>query len=296
MININKLTLALVVSDIHIGNEYSRIEEFTTFLKNIYLMKIDNKLPFLKALIILGDLFDLNASNFEDLCSNKQYFRIYKILDKIKNTNIETIITLGNHEISTSGFYNLQFSVRKEQFVNQFINNSFLYNFLSEENLCQYLVLTSEENNTYLGLIDSIYEDPFRGIHLINRTFLNQECYFMTHGYQFEDKDYHHLITGLWDIGKIFSKGWKRVVTSLWRDYKNTFKKREYSRFYKNITTSQEDIDSPFSHIIFGHTHNSEIKDKTKINLGCWLNDKNPYFLEIHVDGTCNLHKIFNNK
>jgi len=109
MINFNRFTLAIVVSDIHIGTEYSRIDEFTAFLKNIYLMKVDNKLPFLKALIILGDLFDLNASSFEDLCFNRQYFRIYKILDKIKDTNIETIITLGNHEISTVVFTTFDF-------------------------------------------------------------------------------------------------------------------------------------------------------------------------------------------
>jgi len=117
----------------------------------------------------------------------------------------------------------------------------------------------------------------------------------MTHGYQFEDKDLHHLITGFWNAGKFLSEGWKRVVTSLWREYKNTFDRGDYSRFYKNITTSHEDIDSPFSHIIFGHTHNSEIKDTTKINIGCWLNDKDPNYLEIHVDGACNLCKIFIN-
>ena len=53
-------------------------------------------------LIILEDFFDLLATSFEDLCSNEQYFQIYNELDQIKKQKIEVILTLGNHEISTS--------------------------------------------------------------------------------------------------------------------------------------------------------------------------------------------------
>lgn len=285
-------TLAIVVSDIHIGNEFSRLYEFTAFLKDILVMKINNNLPFLRGLIILGDLFDLNASSYDDLCSNNQYFGIYTLLDELKNNDVSIILALGNHEISTSGFYNLQFARRKKKFIELFKENFFSYDFLTKEDLCQYLILTSVDNNIYLGLIDSIYEEPFRWIHFANKSFVNDEYYFMTHGYQFEDKDIHHLITGWWDFGKTISNEWKSIFTSFWANLKNALGPREFSRFYKNITTSRENEDIPFSHIIFGHTHKCEIKDVRKINTGCWLKDTNPSFLAIYIDGACNLFEI----
>ena len=148
MVDFNRHILAIVISDVHIGHELCRIREFTAFLRDILQSKVNNKLPFLRALIILGDLFDLNATSYDDLCSNNQYFNIYNTLDEIKNNNVEIILVLGNHEIFTSGFYNLWFSWRKRQFIKQFKENNFIYNFLSEEYLCQYLILISYENNT----------------------------------------------------------------------------------------------------------------------------------------------------
>ncbi|MFX0132208.1 MAG: metallophosphoesterase [Candidatus Hodarchaeota archaeon] len=292
MVDFERHILAIVVSDIHIGNEDSRLEEFTVFLKDILLKKANNNLPFLRTLIILGDLFDLNATSFEDLCTNNHYYDIYETLDEIKNNNVEIILVLGNHEISTSWFYNFQFSGRKKIFVKRFKENSFKYNFLTKENLCQYLILINYENNICLGLINSIHEEPFKWIHLANRSFLNEACYFMTHGYQFEDKNIHHLITGWWDFGKNLSEEWKRFITSSWRKVKNALGKRNYSRFYENIATSHENEDSPFSHIIFGHTHKCEIKDVRKMNTGCWLKDSDPSFLAIYINGDCNLFEL----
>ena len=289
MIDFNRNVLAIIVSDIHIGNEFSRIEEFKNFLKEILRMKRNNQLPFLRALIILGDLFDLMATSFEDLCSkhNNEYFSIYNAFDKIKNNGIEVILVLGNHEISTSTFYNYFFSARKIEFIKKFDENLFSYNFLAIENLCQYLILTSYENRICLYLIDSIYEEPFRWINLANRSFLNDTYYFMTHGYQFEDKDFHHFITGLWDIGKIINEDWKKLGTCIWAKIKNFFGKRDISRFYDNIRLNHENL-----YIIFGHTHEYDIKDVRKLNTGCWLSDIDPSFLEIYIDGTCDLFKI----
>lgn len=166
MIGFERKVLAIVVSDIHIGNESCRIEEFKVFFDNILQNLIIGKLQFLRTLIILGDFFDLLATSFEDLRSNDQYFRIYNKLNAIKDQNIEIILALGNHEVSTSWFYNLQFSGRKKSFLKQLNNFSFPYNFLTLKNVCQYVILATIDDNICLGLLDSIYSRPFAWLHL----------------------------------------------------------------------------------------------------------------------------------
>ncbi len=153
-------------------------------------------------------------------------------------------------------------------------------------------MLTCIENKICLGLIDSIHDDPFRWIELSNRAFLNEPFYLLAHGHQFESKNAHHLITGWWDVGKALSGKWKRIVTSTWTVIKDAFGKRDYSRFYENITTSNENNDVIVTHIVFGHTHKHEIKDVSKINTGCWLEDTNPSFLAIYIDGNYDLFVI----
>ena len=291
MIEFERNTLAIVISDVHIGNDSCRIDEFIIFLENIIQNLINRNLRNLKALIILGDFFDLNATSFEDLCSNHQYFHIYNKLNEIKNQEIEIILVLGNHEVSTSLFYNLQFSGRKKRFLKRLEYFSFPHNFLNRQNVCQYLILISIDNNIYLALIDSIHKDPFAWFHLGNGSFLNNETYFMCHGFQFEDKDTHHLITGWWDYGRNLSEGCKKYLSSKWSKFKASIEKRDKSRFYKNIKTALEE-DNVFSHIIFGHTHDCEIKETRILNTGCWLKDSNPSYLEIFNDGSCELYEL----
>ncbi len=292
MIGFERKVLAIVVSDIHIGNESCRIEEFTVFLDNILQNLINRKLQFLRTLIILGDFFDLLATSFEDLCSNDQYFHIYNKLNEIKNQNIEIILALGNHEVSTSWFYNLQFSGRKKPFLKQLNNFSFPYNFLTLKNVCQYVILVTIDDIIRLGLMDSIYSRPFAWLHLGKGSFINNETYFMCHGYQFEDKDIHHSITGWWDYGRNLTEGWKKYIASIWSKIKDSIREKDNSRFYKNIITSLEEADNVFSHIIFGHTHNCVIKDARILNTGCWLKDSNPSYIEIFNNGSCRLYEL----
>ncbi len=269
MIEFNRNTLAIVISDIHIGNESSRIQEFAEFLDIILQNVINRKLPFLRTLIILGDFFDLLATSFEDLCFNEKYFQIYNELDQIKNQKIKVIFALGNHEISTSLFYNLQFKGRKKSFLRKFDYYSFPFDFLTLNTICQYVILMNDDDDIYLGLLDSIHDEPFIWLHLAKGSFLNNETYFMCHGYQFEDKDTHHSVTGWWDYARNLTEGWKKIITSTWANIKTLLQQRDTSRFYDNISTSLENADNPYSHIIFGHTHKCEIKDSKILNTGC---------------------------
>lgn len=292
MIVFKRNTLVIVVSDIHIGNESCRIQELAEFLDSILQNIINRKLPFLRALIILGDFFDLLATSFEDLCSNEQYFQIYNELDQIKKQKIEVILALGNHEISTSLFYNLQFTGRKKNFLRKFDYYSFPFDFLTLKTMCQYVILVNSDDYIYLCLMDSIHDEPFVRLHLAKGSFLNNETYFMCHGYQFEDKDTHHSVTGWWDYARNLTEGWKKIITFIWSDINSSLQKRDNSRFYDNIITSLENTDKAFSHIIFGHTHKCEIKDSKILNTGCWLKDSNPSYLEISIDGSCKLYEI----
>lgn len=292
MIEFNRNTLAIVISDIHIGNESSRIQEFTEFLDVILQNVIEGKLPFLRTLIILGDFFDLLATSFEDICFNEKYFQIYNELDQIKKQKIKLIFVLGNHEISTSLFYNLQFTGRKKRFLRNFEYYLFPFDFLTLDTVCQYAILVTDDDNIYLGLFDSIHDALFTWFHLAKGSFLNNETYFMCHGYQFEDKEYHHIATGLWDRVRNSSEGWKKFWTHVWSNIKSLLQKSDNSRFYDNIIKNLENTDNPYSHIIFGHTHNCEIKESKILNTGCWLKDSNPSYLEISIDGSCELYKI----
>ena len=152
--------------------------------------------------------------------------------------------------------------------------------------MCQYAILVNDDDYIYLGLMDSIHDEPFVWLHLAKGSFLNNETYFMCHGYQFEDKDTHHSFTGWWDYTRNLTEGWKKIITYIWSNIKSSLRKRDNSRFYDNIITSLEKSDKIFSHIIFGHTHKCEIKDSKILNTGCWLKDSNPSYLEISIDGS----------
>ncbi len=287
-----KSAIAIVVSDIHLGNEFCRVKEFTEFLSDVLNNIMNENLRSLEVLIILGDFFDLLSTSFEDLCSNREYFQIYNLLDDLKNHDIEVVLCLGNHEVSTSLFYNLQFSERKERFVEEFDFLSFPFNFLTIDRVCQYFVLNSLDNEIYLSLIDSIYDDPFLTFNIGKGAFLNNETYFMCHGYQFEDKGLHHAITGIWDYTRGLTNDWKRFLTSLWSKAKEVFWSNDNVRYYDNIMNNLINLDDPYFYIVFGHTHKREIKDLRMINTGSWLKASDPSYLEIFPDGTSRLNEV----
>ena len=109
----NKNSVAIIISDVHLGDIYSKVVEFELFLVNL-LKEIEyENLPYLKTLIVLGDFFDVMRTSFLNLCVNQNYIRIYELLEIIKNYGIFIVFALGNHEIPTTGFYNQFFKLRK---------------------------------------------------------------------------------------------------------------------------------------------------------------------------------------
>ena len=151
---IDYTTMVIVISDVHLGGIYCRIEEFENFLDNLIREVRNKKFPFLGKLIILGDFLDLLTSSYSALSGNNNVKRILDLLD-ILNTHMDVIIALGNHEISTIN-YDTNFSEYKRDFIEGFTEAGLNYNFLEEENLCQYIVIGKNvRNDIVLSLFDS---------------------------------------------------------------------------------------------------------------------------------------------
>ncbi len=102
--------------------------------------------------------------------------------------------------------------------------------------MCQYVILENDDKCIYLGLMDSIEDEPFALLPFAKGSFKNNETYFMCHGTQFEDKDTHHLVTGLWDYARNLKEGWKKFITSIWSNVKDSLRKKDNSRFYYNLS------------------------------------------------------------
>ena len=212
MVNLETATSVLVTSDVHLGDKFCRRDNFSNWLLSIFESRKKGKLPYLRALIILGDFFDLIWNAVENLCSNNNFIEIYELLQALRNNGIEIIFVLGNHEISTWGFYNWEFSHRKKSFLEKLEINDFSFGFLNENIVCQYVILSHNSiNKPVLALFDSIYDIKFgehgqissgaanREIILKHKPLIDEYCYFMAHGYQFENKFLHHMfLAPLW--------------------------------------------------------------------------------------------------
>ena len=233
MIYFEIITSVLVVSDVHLGDKFCKREDFSYFLSSILESRIYGKLPSLRALVILGDFFDFIWSTCENLCNNNIFVEIYELLQAIKNNCVDIIISLGNHEISIWVFYNIEFEKRKIAFLERLRNNKFYFSFLNELTICQYVILgQNSRNETVLALFDSIYDiefnkygqvisdDGYREIILKHKALLNDYCYFMVHGYQFEDWLFHHTI--LAPIWKSFVEddNERVILNELWYEFK----------------------------------------------------------------------------
>lgn len=77
MASFDKETLAVIISDIHLGDVYCNIEKFEQFLVILLQDITDGHLAHLKALVILGDTFDNIMSTYRNLCVNPDFKRIY---------------------------------------------------------------------------------------------------------------------------------------------------------------------------------------------------------------------------
>ena len=139
--------MIIIISDVHLGGGENHPEEFIKFL-TLILHKIENNKKFRKnfrALLILGDFFDVLLSTYENI--SKNHTQIFEILDKICHKGIIFGETLGNHEIPVNGDYNKAFLKRKQDLFREFKQQAgeiFNYSFMQQQHFCQYMKLTSD--------------------------------------------------------------------------------------------------------------------------------------------------------
>jgi len=197
-----KEPVILALSDAHLGALKSESQLLFDFLRGINDKKYENDV---KAIIILGDFFDVCMEDYLNLKNNFSY--ILDELSKLNESNIPVVFSLGNHEIPVTGDIETNFKYHKCDFICEF-NSPFL---LNVENIGQYIEVRKNGVNLNINLYNSInlFDINDLKIHSIPINLKLKEdgdfrC-LLTHGHQFESK-----------IALLFAGGlfWSRLIKS----------------------------------------------------------------------------------
>lgn len=201
----------LVVSDVHLGALYSRFELFKLFLAKFRAGDYGTNI---KAIILLGDLFDLCTDCCRDI--SRDYEEIYKNLDIITTKdNIHLFFVLGNHEVPVTGDYDKEFQDRKLDFIDKFREQFKKYrinvHFLTKQHFFQYVILQKDNHLIKLLLLDS--KNQIASAPLIKSLVKHEmpmiedkkfKC-LLIHGYQFDTMKFLGNKTKLESCGPIWS-------------------------------------------------------------------------------------------
>ncbi len=239
--------MALVLSDVHLGALHTKKSLFNLFLKSLLDRLERGVLPDLKALIILGDCFDLIMDTYEDLL---QFGLYQKILDKFedlhKMNDFHLIFALGNHEIPVVEDYNNTFTQYKNNMLQNFNNQqkkmNLKYSFFTKDIFTQYVLLQPEVETSkpLIKLFDT--EQDILNNNAINTYDLNGEpqstdlnYYLMAHGFQF-DPDLGKF-SHVWNLGlSITSNLVKQIGDGIW----NGFLKKIYDKTRRLVYYTQD--------------------------------------------------------
>lgn len=161
-IEFDENTAMLVVSDVHLGIDQIKLDDFKEVINEI-ASNLD-KYKMLKAIILIGDIFDLMVSDIEYLGSKQEYIPLYDDLYSIKD-RVKIIYALGNHEAPVP---ENEFSKVKHEIFKGLKNLLNERCFLDENNMCQYIVVNSTDINSVLWLYDTKKQakNPGRTIEL----------------------------------------------------------------------------------------------------------------------------------
>lgn len=228
----NRNTLALVVSDIHLGALHTKKSYFDLFLSSVCYDFEHDRLPNLRTVVILGDFFDLIMDTHKDLLQFKPFNNILTNLDKLyQKETIDLVITPGNHEIPVVDDYDANFKKEKSNLLEDFktaqtqsnrknLDCDFLF-LKKPEVFPQYAILSNDDDKTTnLDLFDTKIEisnnNPIKNIPLnvvIDTPQSNN--LLMTHGYQFDPR--RNLFAGIWKLGlKKTGKIIKTIGNAIW--------------------------------------------------------------------------------
>ncbi len=210
-----KEPVILVLSDAHLGALKSEYELLYEFLRGINENKYKNDV---KAILILGDFFDICMENYLDLKSNFSY--IFNELTRLNEANIPVLYSLGNHEISVTGNIEKNFKTHKDDFITEFESPLLL----NQGNIGQYIEVRKDGASLNINLYNSLksFDEKDKNIQTIPVDLpLEEEGEFkclLTHGHQFESKVALFFAGGLFWGKLIKSKDSriKKFVDTLW--------------------------------------------------------------------------------
>ena len=218
----------IFTSDVHFGGGDTLHDEFKDFLSNI-LFKLNSDPKFrstLKAIIFLGDVFDMIMDGIQDIVL--QYSKIFNLFESIFQHNIKLIFVLGNHEIPVTGNFNKKFEKRLKKLFTEigqaFTDNFFNYKWFNIENFCQYIVLHANPNdNISLDLVYSM--DEYKKGKYVQRIQwddkLNSESHFLcigAHGYQFPKIQSQIFGSTVWNLLLSSPDPMKIAVNKIWNE------------------------------------------------------------------------------
>jgi len=115
--NFNENASILLASDIHIGALRTTISLFKDFQDKLIQGLENNSLKNLKALVILGDCFDLIMDTYENFFEFDLYNQILNNFEILYNwPDFHLIFALGNHEVPVLGDYDAIFFSEKKNY------------------------------------------------------------------------------------------------------------------------------------------------------------------------------------
>ena len=278
---IDENAMVLLASDVHIGALRTNISLFNDFLTKIIGGLEDNYLNNLKALIILGDCFDIIMDDYEDFYKHTLYNDTLKKLNTLhKRKDFELIFTLGNHEVSVKDDYDKTFSDEKTSFLEEFnkVNKKFNkdYSFLTKQNFSQYVILKNGSSlEPELFLYDTkqqIAENRGKPILLdIEIPATQNYNILLTHGFQFDPN--LRFFSEVWDIAlNVGSKRVKDIADAIWngffkRIYTESKRLKHYFKIWRNKLKrkGKEILDETTKY--YEKTYRLEINDLEKTQL-----------------------------
>jgi len=224
-IEFNENAMVILVSDIHIGALRASISLFNEFLKKLIIGLEDGSLKNLKALVILGDCFDLIMDTCQNFFEYDLYDQILRNFNDLHNREgFHLVFALGNHEVSVTGDYDSTFFDEKKNLLDEFndVNKQFnnKYSFFTPDNFAQYIILKSgDSQETELILFDTkqqIAEGKVKTIPLENKApVIKNTNILLVHGFQFDPN--LEFYSTVWDFSlKNKSKILKDIADGIW--------------------------------------------------------------------------------
>ena len=243
------MSLVLIISDTHLGAMKSKYE-----LLYIFLDKINSGAygANLKALIFLGDAFDLIMASPKKICEFLNFRNIFLLLDDIQQNGIDIYFTPGNHEIPIWGNQDTNFKKRKEKllrkFEKAFQKNNIPWNILNPLHVCQYLVIDKNTQNLQITCYDMLEEiiksTPISDSNIYpviwNGNISNFRA-LLSHGHQTDPIEI--IANPFWGIGLHFPNVLKRFGNIIWN---GIIKGGYISRWKRDRKTKKGHIDKNF--------------------------------------------------